>query len=411
MRPIAAAFAAVAVLTASPDAQTPVQTIELPSIDRSVIAFRLDPQPSVVLGATNIPGGYFGIANQVARLSDGRIALATPWGFSRLHLVDQAGKAAPIGNFNGRVGSLQGVCATGDDRLLVFHDRNQFTFYRPSGDTDSTGTRPDRAELLCPADGSQTWVRVSPLSASFGPSETPPDPALTSRRQKVLLQRLDLAAASRVVADLGEFDAADYYSFGPIPRMQGNARPPVYSWRRRPFALDLATAVDGARLHAGDGSSWEVRTWNAAGQLVRVLRVRAPLEPVTPELRAAFIEDEFAGNTPAFRERTIEQQRLRESSTYPSELPAYSALRVDRGGRLWVRRYPKPMDTTQEWWVFSADARYLGRVDIPAAFSVDDIGNDYIAGNYLVRRAVRPESDGLGPMNSPQYEVRVYRLR
>jgi len=76
-----------------------------------------------------------------------------------------------------------------------------------------------------------------------------------------------------------------------------------------------------------------------------------------------------------------------------------------------VRRYPKPLDTTQEWWVFTADARYLGRVDLPSGFSVEDIGDDYIAGNYLLRKAVRPESDGILAMNVPEYDVRVYRLR
>jgi hypothetical protein len=264
--------------------------------------------------------------------------------------------------------------------------------------------------MVCPTIGSQVWIREPAITASFGASETPPDPALTSRRSKVVLRRVDLASGSRVLADLREFDALDYYSFGPIPRTQGANRPPVYVYRQRPFGRDFLTATDGARLHAGDGTSWEVRTWDASGQLVRILRVRGPLETVTPEIRAAFIEQEFAGNTPAFKERTIAQQRLLDPATFPSELPAYSALRVDRAGRLWVRRYPKPLDTTHEWWVFTAEAKYIGRVDVPAAFSPDDIGTDYIAGNYMVRRRVQPESDGLRDINFPEYEIRVYRF-
>jgi hypothetical protein len=76
-----------------------------------------------------------------------------------------------------------------------------------------------------------------------------------------------------------------------------------------------------------------------------------------------------------------------------------------------VRRYLRPQETTQEWWVFTADARYLGRVEMPAALAVEDIGVDYVAGNYLVRKAVRAESDGIGANNIPEYDVRVYRLR
>jgi hypothetical protein len=73
-----------------------------------------------------------------------------------------------------------------------------------------------------------------------------------------------------------------------------------------------------------------------------------------------------------------------------------------------VKRYPKPLEATQEWWVFTADARWLGRVDLPSAFIVDDISDGFIAGSYLVRRAARPESDGIE--DAPEYDVRVYRL-
>ena len=410
MRPFAAAFVAAVLLTAGAGAQAPVQTVELPALDRSLIAFRLDAQPLLSIGSANVPGAYYGTPKQIARFSDGRLSMATPWGRSQLHVVDPSGKALPIGGFSIQK-QLQSTCATGDDRLLVFHSGTQFTFFRPTGEAEVSGQRPERTEMVCPSSGSQVWIRELPITTSFNPSETPPDPALTSLRTRVVLRRVDLASASRVLADLRAFDALDYYSFGPIPRTQGANRPPVYVYRQRPFGRDLLTAADGARLHAGDGTSWEVRTWDASGQPVRILRVRGPLDPVTPEIRAAFIEQEFAGNTPAFKERTIAQQRLLDPATFPSELPAYSALRVDRAGRLWVRRYPKPLDTTHEWWVFTADAKYIGRVDVPAALSLDDIGTDYIAGNYLVRRRVQPESDGLSSINSPEYEIRVYRYR
>jgi hypothetical protein len=226
-------------------------------------------------------------------------------------------------------------------------------------------------------------------------------------RTKFAVRRISLGADSQVVADLGEFEARDFYSFGPFPATQGNR--PIYSRRPRPFARDLATAADGSRLHAGDGTTWEIRTWDDTGKLVRTLRVGSPLDPVTPELRAAFIDEEFAGNTAAYRERTIGYQRLLDPATYPSHLPAYSELRVDRSGRLWVRRYPRPLEKTQEWWVFTADARYLGRVDMPAAFVVEDIGDEHIAGSYLVRKAVRPESDAI--MDRSEYDIRLYRLR
>lgn len=222
------------------------------------------------------------------------------------------------------------------------------------------------------------------------------------------VQLVDLRATSGVVADLGEFDAGDYSPTGPIPRMQGANRPPVYGWQRRPFSRDLAIAPDGAKVHTGDGTTFEVRTWDSSSRVVRILRVAGPRDPITAELRAAYIDEQFVGNSQAFRDRMTAAYRYADASTYPSEIPAFSDLRVDRNGRLWVRRYPRPLEKTQEWWVFTADAQYLGRVDMPAAFIVDEVGDDYVAGSYLVRKAARPESDAI---EGSDYEVRVYRLR
>ena len=59
--------------------------------------------------------------------------------------------------------------------------------------------------------------------------------------------------------------------------------------------------------------------------------------------------------------------------------------------------------------MFTAEARYLGRVDMPAAFIVEDIGDDFVAGSHLVHKAVRPESDAI--MDNNRYDVRLYRLR
>ena len=387
--------------------QTSAQTIELPALDRSRIAFRVDEKPEVVVGPSKLPAGQFRILNQIVRLSDARMALATPWGFSSLNVLDASGKAIAVGKFNGRAGSLQTVCETAGDRLLVFHDRTHFTFFRPSGEVDMTGSRPDNATLLCPAVSPQVWIRLPVLNAGPRPSETPPNPAGQFSRQKHVIQRIDLADDARVLVSLGEFDGRDWYSVGPIQRIPG--RTLVYSSAPRPLSRDLATAVDGERIHAGDGTTWEVRTWDGSGRLIRILRVAEPAEPVTPEIRAAFIRDYFTGNTDEFRARVTEPYGLNDPATYPARLPAYSDLRVDKVGRLWVRRYPRPLEMTQQWWVLSADAQYLGVVEMPAAFAVEQIGEDYIAGNFLVHRAPQLETDVISDRN--QYEVRVYRFR
>jgi hypothetical protein len=399
---------AVGALVGSVRAQTAVQTIELPSLDRSQIAFRLETEPSVVLGPERVPS-FVNRQNNVMRFGDGRIAFSTPWGISSLQVADPQGRVIRIGDFS-ISRQLEQVCRTGDDRLLVLHSRTQFTIFNSAGAPESSGTRPGAVTFLCPADQPRVWVRVTVQSASPGPpTEQPHDRSVTARRGKAALRLIDLGADSRVVADLGEFDAADYYPVGPIPRTQGRDRPPFYAWWPRPFTRSFSAAVDRGRIHTGDGTTWEVRTWDSSGRLVRILRVALPPEPVTQELRSAFVDEYFAGNSADYRERTTGHARFRDLSIYPANLPAFSDLRVDPGGRLWVKRYPKPLEKTQEWWVFTADAQYLGRVDMPAAFIVDDIGDDYVAGSYLRRKAAQPESDAI--MDTSEYDVRVYRLR
>jgi len=72
--------------------QTAVQTIDLPALDRSRIVFRFDAKPAIVVGPAQVPGAYFRRENDVVGLSGGRIALATPWGVTALHVVDPTGK-------------------------------------------------------------------------------------------------------------------------------------------------------------------------------------------------------------------------------------------------------------------------------------------------------------------------------
>ena len=108
----AAAFTVLLIAGAS--AQQAPQTIDLPSIDRTQIAFRLDAEPSVVIGPGKVPG-YFGVANRVWRLTDGRIVMATAWGFSQLGLYRHSRGSvrpvvgAPLSSATGKDAGMVGV--------------------------------------------------------------------------------------------------------------------------------------------------------------------------------------------------------------------------------------------------------------------------------------------------------------
>ena len=82
----------------------------------------------------------------------------------------------------------------------------------------------------------------------------------------------------------------------------------------------------------------EIHVFGAGGQLERVVRWNAPLEPISEEERAQYeewrvymIEEDPAGSLMPTR------------ADHPSELrPAYYDLLVDDDGNMWVQDYPDP---------------------------------------------------------------------
>src|SRR5690606_34356458 len=94
-----------------------------------------------------------------------------------------------------------------------------------------------------------------------------------------------------------------------------------------------------------------------------------------PELRPGLMDVDFSGN-----------------------YPAYTMVRADTDGHIWVREYQgSPDASTEQWTVLSPDGEWLGTVEAPRTVSVAELGPDYMLA--LVR-------DDLGLEN-----VRMYRLR
>lgn len=103
-------------------------------------------------------------------------------------------------------------------------------------------------------------------------------------------------------------------------------------------------------------------------------------------------------------ERLDDPERRREleehlaSWPHAEMLPWISAILVDRGGRVWAREYRPPFDPSPvAWGVFDAGGRWLGRVEMPAAFRPTEIGPDFVLGI---------ERDELGVEYVRRYELR-----
>jgi hypothetical protein len=142
-----------------------------------------------------------------------------------------------------------------------------------------------------------------------------------------------------------------------------------------PFGRSTLLAPDGPNVVVGFAERLEVHTYSRAGVLLRI--ARGPPEDLTlgAAWRREFEEAALVGQAKEARE-LVEIA----GDPMPSTTPAYSALKVDRDGNIWVRRFALPGQSTDSWGVFGRDGRFLGHVAVPAGLEVHDIGPDYILG-------------------------------
>jgi hypothetical protein len=139
----------------------------------------------------------------------------------------------------------------------------------------------------------------------------------------------------------------------------------------RPFSGREAWAVGRRLVALGVGDRFEIRFRDAAGDVVRVLRVARAARPVgAVELEALRAEPFFAA--------------VLEAAGAADSLPFFEELRLDDGGRLWAREYAMGgWQAPRSWLVFDADGRPLARATLPGGMQLLQIGADFVVG--LVR--------------------------
>ena len=130
----------------------------------------------------------------------------------------------------------------------------------------------------------------------------------------------------------------------------------------------------------GDNRTYEIRAYRSDGWLARIVRRHHETRiPTQAEQDEAF-RDRFAGLAEEDRE-----PRMSAAADVPlvDSFPAYSRLRGDALGHLWVADFKLP-DAEYEgtlWTVFDPNGLALGFVETPNGFRVFEIGADYILGS------------------------------
>ncbi len=148
---------------------------------------------------------------------------------------------------------------------------------------------------------------------------------------------------------------------------------------RVPFSPEPSANGSNRGIVVTAGTRYEVSVFDDTGTLDRIVRLAAPPTPRTDEHLEAYVRN--SGNPFAEDEASIRTMiaNYREMPL-PETLPAYTDLRTADTGELWARRYSERGASALRWDVFGADGRYLGRVEVPSSFAVEEVGGGEVVG-------------------------------
>lgn len=147
-----------------------------------------------------------------------------------------------------------------------------------------------------------------------------------------------------------------------------------------PFEAQPTWGVGLEVLHVAGGAVAEVRSWDASGELRRVVRWRGVSRPVTSDMIERYRDEVLIPSlgeaaSPAVN-RFLAEAPLRDA------LPMLGSakMRAAPSGELWVQLYHAPWESSAEWLVISDDGRLVARIDIPTRLRVLEVSGHSILG-------------------------------
>ena len=162
------------------------------------------------------------------------------------------------------------------------------------------------------------------------------------------------------------------------PEIILHVTPRSMSARMAPFGRTTRVAVGDTVFHSATSDAYEIRSWTREGRLVRVLRRSMEPAPVAQaeieRYKARELERARSDNQRRELERTLAEM------PYPGRMPAHGHIRVDDENHLWVQDYSPWTEEPTAWTVFDSDGRAVGRVRLPARFTLHQIGSDFVLG-------------------------------
>ncbi len=343
---------------------------------QSAPAWRVDTAPSLVLMGDDAPTGTHREPATVLRRKDG-VTVVLDQVVLAVSAFDSTGRRLWSAGRKGRgPGEFQrltwGAFLPGDS-LLVFDARlRRFTLLTAEGRIATSG--PDAAVNGMPYGLLTSQLLLVDAFDRSGPRAEPGTWVDSTSLQSI---PRDGGAGT----PLGRFPSSEMHA-------DGTGVTNVVFGRSR------AVTTDHGHFYFGFNDRPEIRVFDEAGRLLRIIRWKAEEVRVTEEDRkaeagrqvtAARALARAAGRNPDdVRERDRAGNPLPKRPRPTAEtFPYFERLRVDALGNLWVQEYERPRDLGQRWVVFDPSGRWLGRIEMPRGFRVTQIGADFVAGALM----------------------------
>ena len=181
-------------------------------------------------------------------------------------------------------------------------------------------------------------------------------------------------ADGQLSASLGVHPSAERHASG-----SGN----VIRIRTIPFSRLTRTTAWGDLFVVAPNDTYEIRAYEPAGTLSRIVRRDHALIAPTPAHVGAELERRVALRPPEQQaDRRRELRETFEEVPIAETFPAFDQIVADALGHLWVEEYDLPGEQRPNplWTVFDPEGGVLGFVETPAGLNIFEIGADYILG-------------------------------
>ena len=342
-------------------------------------------EPTLSLGALDGPEEFlFGRIASVARDDEGNLVVADNgageiriFGTGGGHLRSFGGRGEGPGEFQALVGAWP---STGGRVVAADRQLGRITQFDATGALTGTATLSgvgemsiltpiglagpeiflSRIRILAMPSGVESPVQA--LEEAFEADKGPPEYFLRYRLDGALVDTLTQLPGLKMSASTS-----------------GSGSEMAIQLLRIPFSPEPSATGSVHGVAVTGGGEYEVGFFDQAGALSRIARLAEAPTIRTEEHLETYVRG--SGNPFAQDEAAIRGMiAMYEDLPLPESLPAYTDLRFADTGELWARRYSERGATTLRWDVFGADGSYLGRVEIPASFQLEEVSRGQLVG-------------------------------